>query len=387
MLQVPEGCPAARTASRTAAANADSASVLFIAGSMALAAPDHPVLVVDLLDDGKRPFQRQEGNFVWNPALLTAVVADASKRHDLVTIRTELREPQARDQARQVERFQEGRRVFVFHRLVGLDAAVDPAVRDHLPAIHRFDPLHAGNRTAIRSRPFLDFYRDGIHPSPGYVFLAASGIPDHKVTRLSALGHLPVVYRATRSDPVFQLGDVLRFTIHLKYMDLNQGAFPIQMPPCRDAISPMGASATAGVPPLVPAAQESLRKPLSGSRLRPRADVSLVPRLSTLSAACECEAQSALQRLRSTVIPSYTEDVKTAISLPDDTYEQASRRAAELGISRSEFFARAARRYLDELASQSLTQQIDEALRAADDDSSAAAAAAGRSYLAGQDDW
>ncbi|HET9973895.1 MAG TPA: ribbon-helix-helix protein, CopG family [Streptosporangiaceae bacterium] len=79
--------------------------------------------------------------------------------------------------------------------------------------------------------------------------------------------------------------------------------------------------------------------------------------------------------------------MKTAISVPDDTYEQASRRAAELGISRSEFFARAARRYLDELASKSLTSQIDEALRAVDDDSNAAAAAAGRSYLASQDDW
>jgi hypothetical protein len=30
--------------------------VLFIADSTALAAPDHPELVVDLLDDGKRPF-------------------------------------------------------------------------------------------------------------------------------------------------------------------------------------------------------------------------------------------------------------------------------------------------------------------------------------------
>ena len=80
--------------------------------------------------------------------------------------------------------------------------------------------------------------------------------------------------------------------------------------------------------------------------------------------------------------------MKTAISLPDDTYAQATRRAAELGISRSEFFARAARRYLDELASPSLTQQIDEALQAAGgDDSNAAAAAVGRSYLAGQDDW
>ena len=87
------------------------------------------------------------------------------------------------------------------------------------------------------------------------------------------------------------------------------------------------------------------------------------------------------------VIPGYTEDVKTAISLPDETYEQATRQAAELGISRSEFFARAARSYLDELASHSLTQQINEALQTAADDSNAAAAAASRRYLAGQDDW
>jgi metal-responsive CopG/Arc/MetJ family transcriptional regulator len=80
--------------------------------------------------------------------------------------------------------------------------------------------------------------------------------------------------------------------------------------------------------------------------------------------------------------------VKTAISLPDDTFEQASQRAAELGISRSEFFARAARRYLDELSSRSLTRQIDEALAAVGpDDSGAAAVAAGRRLLAGQDDW
>jgi metal-responsive CopG/Arc/MetJ family transcriptional regulator len=78
--------------------------------------------------------------------------------------------------------------------------------------------------------------------------------------------------------------------------------------------------------------------------------------------------------------------MKTAISLPDDTYEQATRQAKALGISRSEFFARAARSYLDQLASRSLTQQINEALQTADD-SNAAAAAASRSYLASQDDW
>jgi metal-responsive CopG/Arc/MetJ family transcriptional regulator len=80
--------------------------------------------------------------------------------------------------------------------------------------------------------------------------------------------------------------------------------------------------------------------------------------------------------------------MKTAISVPDDIFEQATRQAAELGISRSEFFARAARRYLDELASRSLTQQVNDALKAAgDNDSAAAAAAAGRQLLAAGEDW
>lgn len=80
--------------------------------------------------------------------------------------------------------------------------------------------------------------------------------------------------------------------------------------------------------------------------------------------------------------------MKTAISVPDDTFEQATRQAAELGISRSEFFARAARRYLDELASRSIAQQVNEALEAADGDESAAAAVeAGRRRLAAGEEW
>ncbi len=80
--------------------------------------------------------------------------------------------------------------------------------------------------------------------------------------------------------------------------------------------------------------------------------------------------------------------VKTAISVPDDTFEQATKQAAELGISRSEFFSRAARRYLDELASRSLTQQVNDALETTGQDESAAVAAqAGRERLAAGDDW
>jgi hypothetical protein len=81
--------------------------------------------------------------------------------------------------------------------------------------------------------------------------------------------------------------------------------------------------------------------------------------------------------------------MKTAISVPDDIFAQAADQAAKLGISRSEFFAKAARRYLDELAAQSLSSQIDQALQAAgDDDSGAVAVAAGRRLLATQgEDW
>src|SRR5260370_32912122 len=75
------------------------------------------------------------------------------------------------------------------------------------------------------------------------------------------------------------------------------------------------------------------------------------------------------------VIPGYTGRVKTAISVPDETFEQATKQAVELGVSRAEFFARAARPYLDELASCSLTQHVDEALQAAGSAAPAPAAA------------
>ena len=88
------------------------------------------------------------------------------------------------------------------------------------------------------------------------------------------------------------------------------------------------------------------------------------------------------------VIPSYTRCMKTAISVPDEIFSQVGSRAAELGISRSEFFTLAARQYLRQLADASLTQQIAGAIDAAgDDDSGRAAAAAGRSLLAADDDW
>lgn len=82
--------------------------------------------------------------------------------------------------------------------------------------------------------------------------------------------------------------------------------------------------------------------------------------------------------------------MKTAISIPDATFERATHKAQALGMSRSEFFTKAATRYLDELDAESVTTQIDETIDSLDevDDSARSAAAAGRRMLASQDhDW
>ncbi len=81
--------------------------------------------------------------------------------------------------------------------------------------------------------------------------------------------------------------------------------------------------------------------------------------------------------------------MKTAISVPDALFDRASKRAVELGISRSAFFATAAQRYLEMLDDESLTQQIDDAVSlAAEDDSNQAAAAAGKARLAADtEEW
>jgi Ribbon-helix-helix protein, copG family len=82
--------------------------------------------------------------------------------------------------------------------------------------------------------------------------------------------------------------------------------------------------------------------------------------------------------------------VKTAISLPDSAFERFRRHAARLGISRSEFFVRAAERWADELDDADLTEAIDSALRevgpGAPDDNAVFVRRAAASLFAGQQD-
>lgn len=54
--------------------------------------------------------------------------------------------------------------------------------------------------------------------------------------------------------------------------------------------------------------------------------------------------------------------VKTAISLPDDTFRRVDHAAKRMGVSRSEFFARAAESWLDALEDDGTTVAINRAI-------------------------
>ena len=74
--------------------------------------------------------------------------------------------------------------------------------------------------------------------------------------------------------------------------------------------------------------------------------------------------------------------MKTAISVPDETFQRVEQAAKRLGVSRSEFYARAARSWLDALADEDTTEAINRAVDeipsdAAFTDAAAAALVAG----------
>lgn len=75
--------------------------------------------------------------------------------------------------------------------------------------------------------------------------------------------------------------------------------------------------------------------------------------------------------------------MKTAISIPDETFQRAERAAQFLGISRSEFYARAADLLTRHIADQSVTARMDAALERAQDDDEEFAVTVGRRVVQG----
>lgn len=60
--------------------------------------------------------------------------------------------------------------------------------------------------------------------------------------------------------------------------------------------------------------------------------------------------------------------MKTAISIPDDIFEEAERTAKKLGVSRSELYAKAVRDFVERYRCEGITQKLNEVY--ADDDAS-----------------
>jgi metal-responsive CopG/Arc/MetJ family transcriptional regulator len=77
--------------------------------------------------------------------------------------------------------------------------------------------------------------------------------------------------------------------------------------------------------------------------------------------------------------------MKTAISIPDATFTRVEATAARLGVSRSEFFTRAAERWIADLEDAQTTAAIDAVLRADEHDAAFVEQAA--SAVAQRSDW
>ncbi len=52
--------------------------------------------------------------------------------------------------------------------------------------------------------------------------------------------------------------------------------------------------------------------------------------------------------------------MKTAVSLPDDIYERAEHAARQLGVNRSQFYARALSKYLQDIGPDPVTELLNE---------------------------
>jgi len=78
--------------------------------------------------------------------------------------------------------------------------------------------------------------------------------------------------------------------------------------------------------------------------------------------------------------------MKTAISLPDDLFEQAEAMAKQLGIPRSQLYARALAEYLAGIAPERITQALN-AVYAAEESSLDPSVASAQASAIGGEEW
>jgi predicted transcriptional regulator len=91
-------------------------------------------------------------------------------------------------------------------------------------------------------------------------------------------------------------------------------------------------------------------------------------RATRARAHLRCRRVLGFGRLDTEYNPSYTEPMKTAISIPDDVFERADETAAKLGMSRSEFYTQAVRAYLATRLEANITASYDAAFADGDED-------------------
>ena len=72
--------------------------------------------------------------------------------------------------------------------------------------------------------------------------------------------------------------------------------------------------------------------------------------------------------LDESVIPSNTQIVKFAISVPDDVFQSVEAKLQKIGISRSQLFADAARQYVEKFTLADRVAEINAVLEATDYD-------------------
>lgn len=93
---------------------------------------------------------------------------------------------------------------------------------------------------------------------------------------------------------------------------------------------------------------------------------------------------SPFQSIDDSITIGYTEGMKTAISIPDEIFEELDRIAREQHYSRSELFTIAVKEYLERLKSRKLLDALNEAYQGPESSEDTALRQRSKKYYAGK---